>query len=121
MNRFDRFGSEDAGYRKLTLAVRRALRRLLPLLNEKARDQYMALEQATNAREVYSTDAVAQWAYALGASGWRDADAAVARPQAGYCAAHTPSKSSVRVTPSAFDTATSVANVTLLSPLSIVW
>jgi hypothetical protein len=66
MNRFDRFGSEDAGYRKLTLAVRRALRRLLPLLNEKARDQYMAVEQATNAREVYSTDAVAQWAYALG-------------------------------------------------------
>jgi hypothetical protein len=66
MERFDCFGRDDAGYRKLTGAVRRAVRRLLPLLDKRALARYMDVEQAMNAREVYSADAVAQWAYALG-------------------------------------------------------
>ncbi len=66
MERFARLGKEDVRYRRLTLAVRRALRRLLPLLDRRALARYMAIEQAMNARDVYSTDAVAQWAYSLG-------------------------------------------------------
>jgi len=66
VERFDEFSKQDSAYRKLTLAVRRALRRLLPLLDRQALDRYMAVEQAMNARDVYSTDAVAQWAYSLG-------------------------------------------------------
>lgn len=66
MERFDRFGKEDTGYRKLTTNVRRAVNRLLPLLDKRALARYLDVEQAVNARDVYSTDAVAQWAYALG-------------------------------------------------------
>ncbi|MEO7036600.1 MAG: hypothetical protein ABI548_21815 [Polyangiaceae bacterium] len=66
LERFDHIARNDVGYRKLTLAVRRAARRLLGLLDEKARDQYMNVEAAMLARDAYCTDAVAQWAYALG-------------------------------------------------------
>lgn len=66
VKRLDELGHTDAGYRRLTLAVRRALRRLLPLLDGPDQDAYMVLEQAMNARDVYSTDAVAQWAYRVG-------------------------------------------------------
>ena len=66
MERFDKIGVEDREYRKLTVAVRRALRQLLPLLDKLALARYVAVEQAVNARDVYSTDAVAQWAYSLG-------------------------------------------------------
>jgi hypothetical protein len=66
VERLDRFGREDAGYRRLTLAVRRALRFLLPLLDRRALARYLSVEQAANARDVYCADAVAQWAYSLG-------------------------------------------------------
>jgi hypothetical protein len=66
MERFDHIAQTDAGYRRLTLAVRRAVRRLLALLNKKTRDQYMNVEEAMFARDAYCNDAVAQWAYALG-------------------------------------------------------
>jgi hypothetical protein len=66
LERFDHIAQTDVGYRQLTLAVRRAVRRLLALLGEKARDQYMDVEEAMFARDAYCNDAVAQWAYALG-------------------------------------------------------
>lgn len=66
VERLDDLAREDLGYRRLTLAVRRALRVLLPLLDPPAQAQYMVLETAVNARDVYSTDAIAQWAYWLG-------------------------------------------------------
>ena len=66
LERFDHIAQTDVGYRNLTLAVRRAVRRLLPLLDEKARDQYMNVEEAMFARDAYCNDAIAQWAYALG-------------------------------------------------------
>jgi hypothetical protein len=66
LERFDHIAQTDVGYRKLTGAIRRAVRRLLPLLNDKARDQYMNVEEAMLARDAYCNDAVAQWAYSLG-------------------------------------------------------
>jgi hypothetical protein len=66
LERFDHIAQTDVGYRKLTGAIRRAVRRLLALLDEKAHDQYMAVEQAMFARDAYCNDAVAQWAYSLG-------------------------------------------------------
>lgn len=48
------------------MALRRAVRRLLALLDDKARDQYMNVEQAMFARDAHCNDAVAQWAYGLG-------------------------------------------------------
>lgn len=66
VERLDELGRKDPGYRRLTLAVRRALRRLLPLLDQAALAKYMAVETAVNARDVYSTDALTQWAYWLG-------------------------------------------------------
>ncbi len=66
MERFDQFGQEDPGYRKLKAAVRRAARRLLALLDDRARDQYMDVEEAMFARDAYCNDPVAQWAYSLG-------------------------------------------------------
>ncbi len=56
----------DAGYRRLGRAVRRALRNLLQSLDKDAVAKYMVLEDAVNARDMYSTDAIAQWAYQLG-------------------------------------------------------
>ena len=44
----------------------RRARLLLPMLDKRALARYLDVEQAVNAREVYSTDAVAQWAYSLG-------------------------------------------------------
>lgn len=64
--RLDELLRADTGYRRLSIKVRRALRRLLSLLDEAGSARYMTLEQAVNARDVYSTDAVAQWAYGLG-------------------------------------------------------
>ena len=66
MERFDKFGKEDAGYRRLTVAVRRAVNRLLSVLDKRARARYLDVEQAVNARDAYCNDAVAQWAYSLG-------------------------------------------------------
>lgn len=66
VDRLDELGHTDRGYRRLTLAVRRALRRLLPLLDSAAHALYLVLENAMNARDVYCNDAVAQWAYQLG-------------------------------------------------------
>jgi hypothetical protein len=66
VERLDELSRTDAGYRRLIVVVRRAVRRLLPLLDRQAQAQYMAVEIAVNARDVYSTDAVAQWAYSLG-------------------------------------------------------
>ena len=66
VERFDEMNGEDVGYRRRTAAVRRATRRLLPLLNDKARDQYLEVEDAMIARDTYCNDAVAQWAYWLG-------------------------------------------------------
>ena len=66
MERFDKFGKEDAGYRRLTVAVRRAVNRLLSVLDKRARARYLDVEQAVNARDAYCNDAVARWAYALG-------------------------------------------------------
>ena len=48
------------------MAVRRAVRRLLALLDERARDRYMDVEEAMLARDAHCNDAVAQWAYSLG-------------------------------------------------------
>jgi len=66
VERFDEMNGEDVGYRRQTAAVRRATRRLMPLLNDKARDQYLEVEDAMIARDTYCNDAVAQWAYWLG-------------------------------------------------------
>jgi hypothetical protein len=66
IERFDDLARNDVGYRRLTVAVRRALSLLQPLLDKRALARHMALEEAMNARDVYSTDAVAQWAYSLG-------------------------------------------------------
>jgi len=66
VERLDELLHKDAGYHRVSVKVRRALRRLLPLLDKTALAHYMALEQAVNARDAYSADAVAQWAYGLG-------------------------------------------------------
>ncbi|MEO7036590.1 MAG: hypothetical protein ABI548_21770 [Polyangiaceae bacterium] len=66
LERFDQFGKDDAGYRRLTMAVRRAVRRLLRLLDDQALARYMDVEEAMLTRDAHCNDAVAQWAYSLG-------------------------------------------------------